>query len=113
MVSARSAWTLYRVTSRSGAATSGARGFCAFGAGPRRFGVRPKSSPRSRCARQVVTFDEYNPPPAEQGTELRRLPARLRLAQDLELVLGREPPPGGLGQHLHIVDNGSRDHHAM
>jgi hypothetical protein len=38
-----------------------ARGFLGLGAGPRRFGVRPSSSPRSRCARQVVRFDEYNP----------------------------------------------------
>ena len=59
-----------------------AQGFFGFGAGPRFFGVRPASSPRSRCARQVVEYEEYNPsrrsrapiaPGAVQASASRRI----------------------------------------
>ena len=51
---------------------------------------------------------EVQPLPAEQGPELPGLGTGLRFPQDLELVLGREPPPGGLRHDLDLVCVGSQ-----
>ena len=92
----------FRGSRRFSASSCFTRGSTGLGLGPRR---RPRMSckaPCSRCRRQLVSKDEYNPSRRNRAAQLAGLLAGVGLREDAEPILRGKASTLGLRRHFRI-----------